>query len=101
MTFDFRDIRGPLDSKQDTFSSLCSRLIMRLLPTAKPVDGSGGDEGIDTFVGTFNGSCAVYQHKYFPDRLGPAQRKQVKNSLAQALNHHDVQSWTLMLPNPA
>lgn len=65
----FRDIRGPADSKQENFSRLCSRLILNVYDGAKPVDGKGGDEGIDSFVGDFDGAIKVFQHKYFLDRL--------------------------------
>ena len=98
MSFDFRQIVGPEDSKQDNFSALCSRLIITLNPSAKPVDGRGGDQGLDTYVGVFNGECHAYQHKYFVDRVGRSQRRQVEESLCTVLEHHKPKSWTLMLP---
>lgn len=98
MSFDFRQIAGPEDSKQENFSSLCNRLIIIQNPSAKPVDGKGGDQGLDTFVGNFNGECHAYQHKYFIDRVGRSQRRQVEESLAAVLKHHKPISWTLMLP---
>jgi hypothetical protein len=98
VSFDFRQIVGPEDSKQDNFSALCSQLIIRLDSKAKPVDGKGGDEGLDTFIGVFNGQCQAFQHKYFPDRVGKSQRKQIERSLNTALGKHKIKSWTLMLP---
>jgi hypothetical protein len=98
MTFDFQKITGSEDSKQENFSSLCSRIVMRLLPEAKPVEGKGGDEGLDTFVGMINGICCAFQHKYFIERLGTVQRKQVEESLKQATSKHILTEWTLMIP---
>lgn len=96
--FDFRRIIGPEDSKQENFSSLSSCLIMKIYPTAKPVDGKGGDEGVDTIIGEFNGPCKVFQHKYFIEKIGSSQRKQIEKSLKTALKHHDVEKWTLVIP---
>lgn len=98
VSFDFRQIVGPEDSKADNFSALCSRLIIRLNPEAKPVDGKGGDEGLDTYIGMFNGQCRAFQHKYFPERVGKSQRVQVEKSLITATKKHGIKCWTLMLP---
>lgn len=73
-------------------------------PQAKPVDGKGGDEGIDTFIGEFNGKLQAFQHKYFLGPLGKSQRQQILKSIGTADAHHKVEAWTLMLPhdlNPA
>lgn len=96
--FDFQRITGCESSKADNFSSLCNRLVMKLYPEAQPVDGSGGDEGLDTVIGTINGKCHVFQHKYFPDRIRTPQRKQIEQSLATAVRKHEVALWTAMVP---
>jgi len=98
MAFDFYRITGPEDSKQENFSALCSCLLARLFPDVKAVEGRGGDEGLDSFIGDFNGACHVFQHKYFFEKMGPVQRKQVVRSLDQALKRHHVYKWTLMVP---
>lgn len=98
MIFDFRQIIGPEDSKHENFSCLCNRLLLKLFPYAKPVEGKGGDEGVDTFIGEFNGVCEVFQHKYFINKVGPTQRKQIEKSLKTAINHHMIIKWTLILP---
>ncbi len=77
---------------------------MQEYPDAKPVNGRGGDEGVDTFVGDFGGRCHIFQHKYFPNRLAGTQRRQVEASLHRALSRHQVEKWTLVVPidlNPA
>jgi hypothetical protein len=96
--FDFQQITGAEDSKQANFSSLCSRLILALHPKAKPVEGKGGDEGLDTFLGDFNGKVNAFQHKYFLEKLGKAQKRQILVSVETADSHHEVEVWTLMLP---
>jgi len=96
--FDFYQITGTESSKHENFSSMCHHLLLRLFPAAKPVDGKGGDEGVDTIVGEFNGPCEIYQHKYFIEKVGPTQRRQTEASLRTAVNHHDVKKWTLMIP---
>ncbi|MEW6183306.1 MAG: hypothetical protein AB1500_09060 [Bacillota bacterium] len=98
MVFDFRQIIGSEDSKHENFSCLCNRLLLKLFHDARPVEGKGGDEGVDTFIGEFNGECEVFHHKYFIDRVGPTQRKQIEKSLKTAINHHKITKWTLMLP---
>ena len=77
---------------------------MRIYPTAKPIDGKGGDEGLDTFVGTFNDKCNAFQHKYFCERVHAAQRRQIESSLVQAKSRHKLDQGILMVPldfNPA
>jgi hypothetical protein len=104
LTFDFQQITGAEDSKQGNFSSLCSRLILVLHPEAKAVDGRGGDEGLDTFVGQFNGELHAFQHKYFLEKFGAAQKRQILSSIETVDTHHNVKTWTLMVPrdlNPA
>lgn len=96
--FDFRNITGLEYSKQENFSSLCNRLIMKIFLYAKPVDGKGGDEGIDTIIGIFNGICQTFQHKYFINRIGKSQRRQIEKSLKTAIEHHSLEQWTLMIP---
>ncbi len=96
--FDFTHMAGPEQSRRDNFSSMCSRLVMKLHPDAKPVQGSGGDDGVDTFLGVFHAKVDVFQHKFFLETLGKGQRQQVKRSLDAALLSHHVGAWTLMLP---
>ncbi len=98
MVFDFRQIAGAEDSKQENFSAMCTCLLMRLHPDAKPVEGKGGDEGLDTFVGKFDGELQAFQHKFFLDKIGASQRGQIKASLDQVMRLHQVSEWVLMVP---
>jgi hypothetical protein len=98
LDFDFANITGPAHSREENFSQLCNRLLVRMYPDAKPVQGSGGDEGVDTFVGEFSGLCDVYQHKFFLQPLRSSQKRQIKHSLDVATSKHRMRTWTLMLP---
>jgi hypothetical protein len=71
---------------------------MAMCPKAKPVEGKGGDEGVDAFIGDFDGECQVFQHKYFTTRLLAPQRRQVSKSLKTALSgKRRVFKWVLIL----
>ena len=39
---------------KDSFEKLCKRLVRAEVPDAQSVNGSGGDEGVDSFKGIFN-----------------------------------------------
>jgi len=53
----------------EKFEKLCNELLMRLLPDLQPVDGRGGDGGLDSFTGKLFGELHVYQYKYFTDAI--------------------------------
>ena len=98
MQIDYRQISGPKGSKADNFALMCTRLILEEWPEANPVEGKGGDEGLDTYIGEIGGELKAFQFKYFCDRIRKSQRAQIKNSLKTALSHHHLRSWTLILP---
>jgi hypothetical protein len=98
MIFDFSQIIGPEDSKQENFSALCNLILLELEPESKPVEGKGGDQGLDTYIGYFNGEVQAFQHKYFIDKIGPPQKKQIEKSLRTSIDKHNVLKWTLMIP---
>lgn len=98
MIIDFRQISGPKGSKADNFALMCTCLILAECPEATPVEGKGGDEGLDTYIGEIGGELKVFQFKYFCDRIRKSQKVQIKNSLKTAVRHHHLLSWTLVLP---
>lgn len=99
MQIDYRQISGPKGSKADNFALMCTRLILAERPEANPVEGKGGDEGLDTYIGEIDdGELKAFQFKYFCDRIRKSQRVQIKNSLQTALSRHRLFSWTLVLP---
>ena len=98
MQIDYRQISGPKGSNADNFALMCTRLILAEWSEVNPVEGKGGDEGLDTYIGKIDGELKVFQFKYFCDRIRKSQRAQIKNSLQTALSHHNLLSWTLVLP---
>ncbi len=80
---------------REQFEALCGQLLVVMHPKAKALRGS--DEGLDTFLGDFNGAVKCWQFKHFPS-LGSGQKTQVKNSLKRAVTQHNVKEWTLCLP---
>jgi len=98
MQIDYRQISGPKGSNADNFALMCTRLILAEWSEANPVEGKGGDEGLDIYIGKIDGELKAFQFKYFCDRIHKSQRAQIKNSLQTALSRHHLLSWTLVLP---
>ena len=81
------------------FERLVSMLLTRLEPDGHPVDGAGGDGGVDYLVRTAAGE-RIYQAKGFTGRLTPARRKQIQRSL-DAVAGRRIEDWSLLVPiNP-
>lgn len=62
-----------------------------------------GDWGIDAFVGDLAGEVASWQAKFFPDRVGDAQKEQIRESYKSAKkaasgHGYTIITWTLVLP---
>jgi len=71
----------------DTFQRLIGQLLAARFPnkTIRPVDGPGGDGGLDVYEGVLDGRPTIWQCKQFPNGLGTRQRAKVKESLNTAL----------------
>jgi len=81
------------------FEKLVNQVLLRVDTRIKPVNGAGGDQGIDCFIGEFSGKKEVYQHKFFCKTIGPSQRRQISNSLKTArTKHKQMSKWTLVVP---
>ncbi|MDQ2873496.1 MAG: hypothetical protein M3Y33_01150 [Actinomycetota bacterium] len=74
---------------------MVSVLLSRELQTHR-VDGSGGDGGRDCYFSDDDGTD-VYELKSFTGRVTPTRRRQVKRSLARAMEQAP-RSWTLVVP---
>ena len=80
----------------DRWENLCFALLHARNPLVRRVNGHGGDEGIDAYVGSFEEPTAIYQFKYFRNSFGKPQIKQVKDSLETALARRCDFKWILM-----
>jgi hypothetical protein len=86
-----------LDNK--TFEQFCFHLLKEQYPgiDIRPVQGAGGDEGVDLFSGQLEGICIVWQCKAFPNGVGKSQKDQIRNSLRAAMKSVKPQRWILCL----
>ena len=88
----------------DRWENLCFALVHAKNPLVRTVNGHGGDEGIDAYVGSFGEPVEIYQFKFFKNSFGKSQVKQVKDSLNAALAKRRGFKWILMCskdPTPA
>lgn len=88
----------------DKWEQLCFELIHAENCQVKTVNGHGGDEGIDAYVGSFENPDIIYQFKFFRDSFGTSQVRQIENSLKAALSKRTGFRWILMCsadPTPA
>lgn len=95
---DFRQIRGPGQSKRENFEKFVSQLLLQEV-NAEPIEGRGGDLGVDCYVGKFRGQLYVFQAKYFTEPLTKGQRAQVIRSFKSAQKSHQVKGWALCVPH--
>jgi len=101
MPVDFVRIQGPAPSNSGNFEKLCAQLIALEFPSARAVDGRGGDHGVDAFVGNLTGAGkpdVVFQFKFFIETLTPGRKKQIEESLSSALGRYRLKRWTLCIP---
>lgn len=88
----------------DKWEELCFALIHAKGYPVKTVNGRGGDEGIDAFIGTYENPSVVFQFKFFRDGWGSKQAKQIEKSFNDALEKRSGFRWVLMCsadPTPA
>jgi hypothetical protein len=86
-----------LDNSQ--FHLLCNDLVKAEFSNATCLEGSGGDEGIDCFIGNNIDQIDlhVFQHKFFPNTLSNSGKRQVRESLKQVHKRPNVSKWTLLI----
>jgi hypothetical protein len=90
------DFRNLDDSK---FHRLCNDLVTAEYPTARCIEGSGGDNGIDCYNGDSTDKFStVFQHKFLPRTLGSSGKNQIKQSLTTVLRRFNIKKWMLLIP---
>jgi hypothetical protein len=68
--------------------------------TATEIRPDPGDWGIDVIVGSLAESILIWQSKYFYEKIGDSQKRQIRESFASAMKHakdndYRVDAWTL------
>ena len=89
------------DGARTVFAQLVTHCVRSVYPHAQSVRPDPGDDGVDTFVGEFDGDLQVYQAKYFCDGVGSSQQKQIRgswNKCIRSSRFSRVVKWTLCLP---
>jgi hypothetical protein len=69
--------------------------------TVSPLNGRGGDGGVDVGVSFADGSLNIYQLKYFPEGMSGGfgkRRNQVRDSWSSIKNRADLIEWILVVP---
>ncbi|HWR36269.1 MAG TPA: restriction endonuclease [Clostridia bacterium] len=82
---------------RDKFEDLVFMLLTARHPDAniRKVEGAGGDQGIDAFIGDLASGSTIWQAKSFPNGVKKSQREQIKKSLRTAKEHHNPERWIL------
>jgi len=88
---------------QPEFDRIAELLIYRKYRHARvePVDGRGGDGGIDVLKVETDGHTTIFQLKYFLDGFSGkngGRRRQIRDSLTSAVAH-GPDEWVLVLPS--
>lgn len=89
------------DGARAIFAHLVTHCVRSIYPSARQVRPDPGDEGVDTFVGEFDGSIRVYQAKYFRDGISASQQAQIRESWKSCITSayfKSIVSWTLCVP---
>ena len=71
------------------FQHLCNELCKIENPNIKSIEGSGGDKGIDAYIGILSGDSPlhIFQYKFLPTTLGNSGKNQIKKSIITANNN--------------
>jgi DNA polymerase III delta prime subunit len=98
MAVDFTEISGSKPSPNENFEELVAQLLHREFDNVHQVDGRGGDEGIDIFVGnSIDDEISVFQCKFFLNPLKSAQKRQIISSIEKAKSKN-IAAYTVCLP---
>ena len=99
---DFHKINAFEKGQRDSFEDLL-RVLAKKEPPAhdaeyQPIDGRGGDGGVEALWITADGKKIGYQAKYFWS-FGDAQLRQMDKSVEQAIaTHHELKKYVFAIP---
>lgn len=89
---------------QDQWEDLCFDTLVFEYPGLRRIDGSGGDGGVDAYVGEFSSPDIIFQFKHFKKGFGAPQKKEIERSFNTASGSYDLPHWILVCsedPTPA
>jgi hypothetical protein len=78
------------------FEALCRQILLLKYPQLKTVDGRGGDQGTDSFVGTIKNQRYIFQFKWFPKNLTSNHWSKIQKSL-NVSSKKRPKKWILLL----
>lgn len=81
----------------ERFAEMCNLLVVKEVPGSKPLEGKGGDLGIDCLKGKIDEPEVVFQHKYYPGRLNSTRRRDIERSL-ERVSKLRPKAWILCVP---
>lgn len=80
------------------FETLATLLLTQENQKVRTIEGSGGDGGIDAYIGLLDEMQVIYQMKNYPKLLSNGQKKKIENSLKTAIQNHRISKWILVIP---
>lgn len=86
------------------WEDLCFLTLCQEYLGLKRVDGSGGDRGVDAYIGRFSAPEIIFQFKHFKNSFGKPQKTEIARSFAAASNAFNFSRWILVCssdPTPA
>ncbi|EHI99070.1 hypothetical protein CDLVIII_2425 [Clostridium sp. DL-VIII] len=87
------------DGASDKFEGACYNMLKHKYPyiDVSRIKENPGDEGIDVYVGDFNGPIDVYQCKFYMNKL---HYENINKSLERAVNnkYYKLNEWYLVIP---
>jgi hypothetical protein len=78
------------------FEALCRQILLHKYPQLKTVNGRGGDEGTDSFVGTIKNQSYIFQFKWFPKNLTSNHWTKIQKSL-NVSSKKRPKKWILLM----
>lgn len=98
---DFKKLLQYDGAAWQSFEMLCYVIAKRQYPNGKftPINGKGGDGGIEFYLTLSSGKIIIWQCKYF-DKLDKAQKKQIEDSYNTAVKNHgaNIEKWIICSP---
>jgi len=82
---------------RDEFEDFCHLLMLKDHPDLKKVKGSGGDSGIDSYIGNITNPIKIFQYKHFPTgKLSHSNRKSKILKDIEKANKFNPTEWFLL-----